>query len=395
MKRVLKYFSMSLICCVISLSCYNVFAFKATKPLLNCHKSDRITVAAVGDILLHLPLQRKASFAGFQSLWSEAIPYIQSADIAFANIEGPMAYGVSKSGNLIKDPGHRVDGQVYTSYPLFNYHPKLANALKRSGFDVVSTANNHALDRYSVGVDRTIKVLDNAKLNHMGTRTRNSDETWYTVTEKNGFKVAWLACTEGTNGITDSYHQVLHCYKKSDQKELLALIQELKQKVDAVIITPHWGKQYQRTVSKRQKRLAVQLLEAGATAIIGTHPHVVQPVKYYRTKDGRQTLVAYSLGNFVSYQGTPKNRSTIILYFSLVRKQNHVVVEDLGYIPAYMNNRSGLKNMHLSMLKSSDKKSVGYRILSHQLKEKYMLMGDSAFVQHFCETQFAQKSLKQ
>jgi Bacterial capsule synthesis protein PGA_cap len=384
MKKIIKI--VALIGAVIAASVGSVLAFNGVQPLLDCSAKDRLTIVAVGDIMLQSQLQRRASFAGFQSLWWQAIPYIKAADLAFANIEGPMAYGVSKSGELIKDPGHRLDGQVYTSYPRFNYHPKLASALKRSGFDVIATANNHALDRNGVGVDRTLKVLENAKLKYTGTLAQGSKAPWYTITEAKGFKVAWLACTSSTNGIEDKEQQVLYCFKPEHRRKIVSIIKQLRVQVDAIIVAPHWGKRYEERVTPLQVSFAKQLLESGATAVIGTHPHVIQPIKRYRTRDHRDTIIAYSLGNFVSYQQAPRSRSTVILYLTLTRKQGKTTITDVAYVPAYMNSHSDIKKMSLQILQDTDKNTVGYYLLSQQLGKQFMLLNQAAFSQHFCPT---------
>jgi len=329
-----------------------------------CIKGKRITIAAVGDVLLHQPLQMKAVRHGFESLWSAATPYIKSANIAYANLEGPMAYGINKTGRKVKDPGHRWDNNVYSSFPLFNYHPKLATALKSSGFDIVSTANNHTLDRYGIGIDRTIEVLGQTGLQFVGTKTSGTESPWFSVVKSNGFKIAWISCTANTNGMKDHHQQVMYCYKRKDRQLILNTISQLRHKVDAIIVSPHWGVQYQHYPNSNQKHFAKQVLNAGALAVIGGHPHVLQPMKKFITKDGRVTFIAYSLGNFVSYQGTPKNRSTVILLLGLTKTRHGAVINSVRLVPAYMQNRSGINKIHLTVLTAKDKRSIGYRIIT-------------------------------
>lgn len=238
-------------------------------------KGPRLLIAAVGDVILHKSLQIKVIKQGYQSLWQQALPYIRKADIAYANIEGPMAQGVHKSGRLVKDPGHRWDNQVYSSYPLFNYHPNLAKALKTAGFTLVSMANNHSLDRYSIGIDRSIEALNQVGLKHIGTRKRNAQHPWYVILHKKGFRIAWIACAAHTNGLKDLHHQVLYCYQRHDRKLIIHMIKQLHHKVDAIIVSPHWGTQYQHYPNRNQIHFAHQVLNAGAMAVIGGHPHVL------------------------------------------------------------------------------------------------------------------------
>src|SRR4029079_9385040 len=154
-------------------------------------------------------------------------------------------------------------------YPQFNYHPSLIGALKDSGIDVVSTANNHALDRRWAGADRTIKNLKEAGLPFSGTRpSTDANAPWYTITESKGVKVAWVACSFSTNGIPDTKKQVLHCYE--DKATLLSTIRGLKGRpeIDAVIVTPHWGVEYNHAPEQQEKNLAHEMLDAGALAIL-------------------------------------------------------------------------------------------------------------------------------
>ncbi|HEY8379528.1 MAG TPA: CapA family protein, partial [Nannocystis sp.] len=202
---------------------------------------------------------------------------------------------------------------------------------------VVSTANNHALDRGALGVDRTLAALDAAKLRHTGTRARGTETPWHTTTTAGGMTIAWLACTLHTNRIADEAGQVLRCF---DSKTAVAdMVTALARTpgIDAVIVTPHWGKEYEGTPSKQQREFARRWAEAGATAIIGSHPHVLQPWEKLETSDGREVLVVYSLGNFVSHQPELEKRSTAIVYVGLGRAESGpVFVYGAGYVPVHV-----------------------------------------------------------
>jgi Bacterial capsule synthesis protein PGA_cap len=315
----------------------------ATGPLRftdACRPGTKVTIAAVGDVLLHGPLQKQsyASPEGFSSLWKNVQPFFANADLSYANLEGPCADGHTTSGRA-QDPGKVFDGRVYSSYPQFNYHPSLIPALKGAGVDVVSTANNHALDRRGRGADRTIENLNGHGLPYTGTRSSaNPDAPWYAITEAKGVRIAWLACTFSTNGIPDPKNQVLSCYE--DKTTLLSTIKSLSQspEVDAVIVTPHWGVEYQHIPSAPEKKLAHDMLDAGATAVLGGHPHVVQPWEKYTTADGREGFVIYSLGNFVSGQSGLAKRSALVLYLGLTKgPDGKVTVNGVRHAPIQMN----------------------------------------------------------
>ncbi len=304
-----------------------------------------IVIALVGDVLLHGSLQRQA-FAhpeGFRSLWAEVEDILQGADLAYANLEGPIAEGVDKVGGLVAAPVEHFDDWVYSSYPMFNYHPALAPALRAAGIDVVSTANNHSLDRFAVGADRTLQAVQAAGLAHTGTRPSDRpDAPWHTVTRSGDRSIAWLACTYGTNGIPDRAGQVLLCFEQQD--EVLASIARLSADpaIDAVILTPHWGNEYWHDPTAQQRALAHAAIAAGAAAVVGSHPHVVQPWERHVTAGGREGFILYSLGNFVSGQRELPRRTAIILLLGLAETPDgRLTVAGARYVPIRFNFQAG------------------------------------------------------
>ncbi len=320
-----------------------------------CDRGTEITISAVGDLLLHGPLQRQAyaSEYGFRSLWSEAIPYFNQADISYANLEGPVADGVQCNGArtdrdnpVLGSDCRKSRSSVYTSYPRFNYHSMLVDDLRRSGIDFVSTANNHSLDRFSNGADATIEALERGGLPFAGTReSNNSSRPFYQITRARGKNIAWISCTYGTNGIPDNNNQVLNCFS-GDQ--VTGLVAGLRNQVDAVIVTPHWGNEYQSSPNSRQRDYARRWLNAGATAIIGAHPHVVQPWEKFVTNDGRETLIVYSLGNFVSNQQSFNKKATIVLFVGLTIGRGEAWVNGVRYAPAYMARTNSGRRLFVS-----------------------------------------------
>lgn len=314
-----------------------------------CPKENQLQIAAVGDVLLHRVLQVRGMRSGFEALWLPVIPVLKAADIAYANLEGPIAPGLTADGRKL-NIGSDYNPSVYTNYPLFNYPPQVANALKKSGFDVIGTANNHALDRYSLGVDSTIDSLEQQKLVFVGTRKKASDEPFYKIINKKNIKVAWFACTMDTNGIDDKHEQVSYCYKKSQQATMLAKIKEQSKSADLVVVTPHWGVQYKANPSKRQRIFAKQLFMAGADAVMGGHPHQLQPAAVIK-HDGEKKLLAFSLGNFVSNQGSLANRSSGVLVMNYCKRGDKTHLASVRFVPTYMQNRQGINRMSLETLK--------------------------------------------
>jgi len=313
-----------------------------------CIEGERITIAAVGDLLFHKKLQVQAYRPGatFAKFFQPLSGLLKAADLLYGNLEGPAARGVTAGGRAVRDPGRRL-GRVYNAVLKslsFNYHPSVIADLKTVGFDVISTANNHALDRAGLGVTRTIEELDRQGLAFTGTRAKNDrSRPWHVVTRARGFRVAWLACTFSANGFSDRKGQLLYCYR--DRDRVLAEIRKLAadSAIDAVMLTPHWGAEGSRRPVKRQRDLARDAIEAGATAVIGTHPHTLQPWQQVVTRSGRTGLVVYSTGNFVSNQRHLLERAGIVVALELVKPAQRqgvppgkARIAGAGFIPTWV-----------------------------------------------------------
>jgi poly-gamma-glutamate synthesis protein (capsule biosynthesis protein) len=316
-----------------------------------CRAGQKLTLAAVGDVLLHDPLQRQAYAAPnyHQSLWSGVLDLISRADLSYANLEGPAAPGVNEQGADVPDPGMTLDGVVYTGNPPFNYHPTIVASLQKSGFDVVSTANNHAMDRLSLGIDRTISSLRQQGMPFSGTHDVQSPTApWYTTTTIAGRTIAWLACAYGTNRpANNNSHQVLLCF--DDKSLILETVKSLAARpdIDAVVVTPHWGIDWAlaptHVPTAAQEQLGHDLLEAGAIAVLGNHPHVVQPWERYVTSDGRETFLIYCIGNFITGQPAEDERASLILYLGLTFSDapaRRATINGVRYVPTYMRQGS-------------------------------------------------------
>lgn len=322
---------------------------QATVPKISFNSNattatNKIVIGFTGDILIHEDLYRKVIAEkknDFSILWNKTQSLIEKADITYANMEGPTALGINNKLQNTGDKGFIYDGELYsgTNY-LFNYHPQLIEDLKRTGFDIVSTANNHSLDRGAIGIDKTIEELKKRDLLFVGTRLAKSADSFYKIIEKNNIRLAWISCTELLNGFKDKQNQLLRCYEQSN--EIVRLIKEIKEnnKAHAIIITPHWGVEYQHQPHPDQQKYAHLFLEAGANLIIGSHPHVLQPVEKYITKDQRETFIAYSLGNFVAYQKTLDRQASAFIYIELSVDQNQKSwISNYSYAPTVRSKK--------------------------------------------------------
>ena len=255
-------------------------------PLLWSQDTTRVSLLFVGDVMQH-DSQIRAAYDpvsksyDYGACFQYVKPIIQSADVAIANLEVTLA------------------GPPHKGYPQFSAPDELAEELKNTGFDVLVTANNHSLDRRRKGLERTIDVLDNLNIPHTGTFKDSASRAveYPLVFERNGIRFSLLNYTYGTNGIPVTKPNIVNLIDTVQIKTDLA--QARKQNTDAIIVFMHWGAEYQDTPNRTQKEIAKLCFENGAMLVIGAHPHVIQPMELDTVKN---TLVAYSLGNFVSGQ---------------------------------------------------------------------------------------------
>jgi hypothetical protein len=292
------------------------------------------TIAATGDTFPHENIQNVAEANGYDYLFDYVRPYLQAADLGYTNFDGAMLAGSPRSG-----------------YPNFNFNPALAPALKNAGIDVVSTANNHILDRGPEGLDATMRVLDEAGIAYHGTVPSSFGEqprppfltiplTRDDITVTLGF----ISATWGTNGIPDPYNQVNLLYQSNAYGEqggvrqsILDAISQAAAATDVVLVAAHWGFEYEFYPHSSQVEAAQAMAAAGADIILGAQPHTLQPVDII-DNDGRKTLVAYSLANFIASQGafqaTAFSATSAIFYVGIVRSADGSVrVTGHRYLP--------------------------------------------------------------
>jgi poly-gamma-glutamate synthesis protein (capsule biosynthesis protein) len=245
-----------------------------------------VRLVAVGDIMMHqdVKLAEAQDGGGFPALWADLVPLFKGADLAFGNLETPVAPTSGRPGKPFQ----------------FNAPASLPPALRASGFTVLSTANNHAFDQGRKGVAETLDRLRQAQLTAIGSGEDRPRAETLQVFERNGLRVAFL-------GFTDLFNLDLDrkatgpWVRPLDLAPALAAVREARSKADIVVVSVHWGNEYQHRPTKRQRDIARKLVEAGCDLLLGHHPHVLQPMELL-TVDGRRALVAYSLGNFISNQ---------------------------------------------------------------------------------------------
>jgi len=302
-------------------------------------QAQTIKVTALGDILMHEALQIEAQSQpeGFYSLFGSIRPLLQGSDIVYGNLEGPIAPGVLANGKETLDPGFVYDGQVYSGTNFrFNYHPRLLQDLEKLGVHIVSMANNHTLDRGSLGINKSIDQLQNSKLAFSGIRKAGDRFDW-TETAVNGLKIGWLSCTEHTNGLVDRFHQVLMCFE--NENLILKMIAESSSRFDVMILTPHWGEEYHTQPEPSQRRWAQKMVEAGVKVIFGNHPHVIQPWEVLKGRNGEQGLVVYSLGNFIAWQAGDIKKTSGVFTVNIEKSEAVVRITQFSWVPIYRGGK--------------------------------------------------------
>ena len=246
-----------------------------------------VSLLFVGDLMQHQAQIDAATRADgnydYTHCFSLVRARITHADLAIGNLEVTLG------------------GEPYRGYPQFSAPDEYLYAIKDVGFDILATANNHSLDRRRKGLERTLSLIDSAGLHAVGTY-RNADdrkERYPLIVEKNGLRIAFLCATYGTNGIDTTPPNIVNRF---DRQKLETDIHTARtMKADVIIAILHWGNEYQQQPSHAQRELAQWLISQGVDHIIGSHPHVIQPIEQIpHSEYPTQHAVVYSLGNYVS-----------------------------------------------------------------------------------------------
>ena len=265
-----------------------------------------ITIAAVGDILIHntvymAAFDPKANSYDFRSQYQYVKTYLEQADITIANLETTLAG---------QDRG-------YSGYPEFNTPDAIIDALQFSGVDIVTSANNHRMDKGIRGFYRTIEVTRDKGLDIIGVKALEAEKT-YVIRDIKGVQTAFLnfgyssPLADGSlsiNGLIlpKDMANLMDAFDTEDfdgtvEKIGKRITEARKDGAEVIVICLHWGDEYHRLPNRFQQELAVRLIDLGADMIFGGHPHVLQPAVYLSSADGRRVPVFYSLGNFISDQ---------------------------------------------------------------------------------------------
>jgi poly-gamma-glutamate capsule biosynthesis protein CapA/YwtB (metallophosphatase superfamily) len=312
---------------------------------------EEIRISAVGDILVH-ETQLRSQYDhekkeyDFTNNFKFVKPYISSADIAIANLETTLA-------------GSR---RKYTGYPVFNSPDAIADALKEAGFDIITTANNHIIDSGAEGVIRTGEVLRSKGFDVIGTK-KNKDDKGYVVKEIKGIKIALTNYTfetarkDGVKTLNSipvpkEVEPLIDTFNygtlSSDLAGMRKRIDRMRgEGADIIVFCMHWGDEYQRHPNNLQRKIAQELSNFGVDIIIGGHPHVIQPIEVMESGvSNKNTLVVYSLGNFLSNQcyerlnnRYPEDGLIVNIFIRKDLKTGGVSVESVSYVPTWVHRK--------------------------------------------------------
>lgn len=255
----------------------------------NNDNATEFSLVMVGDVLLHTPvsdsgLMEDGSY-NYSHLFRNVRNDIEEADLALVNQE--VILGGTELG--------------LSGYPTFNGAYEVGDALVEAGFDVVLHATNHALDKGRRGILNCINYwrTSHPDMGVIGINESQEEQNNVYVREVNGIKVAILNYTYGTNGISLP-SDMPYCVNLLDSGKIAKDMEIAKQISDFIIVCPHWGTEYTHNETAEQEKWAEYFTELGANLIIGTHPHVIEPVNWVEASNGNRALVYYSIGNFIN-----------------------------------------------------------------------------------------------
>jgi poly-gamma-glutamate capsule biosynthesis protein CapA/YwtB (metallophosphatase superfamily) len=286
------------------------------------------TISAVGDLMCHSAQYKYAKTENgefdFNPPFQFIKKYLINSDFTFGNFETVTA-GESRG---------------FSTYPLFNSPDEYITALKNNGFNLLTTANNHALDRGKNGVIRTIEEMNKNNINYTGTFESEKDRDSIRIFNIKGIKIAFLAYTYGTNGIPVPKGSG-YLVNIIDPELIYNDVKKAREKgAEIVLVYLHFGDQYVTRPTSYQKETVKKVINAGADIIIGGHPHVLQPVQYFKTKNAKLDtgFIAYSMGNFFSNQRERYTDAGMILNISLSKNlyDGSIYISNVSYTPTWV-----------------------------------------------------------
>nr|WP_308742257.1 CapA family protein [uncultured Anaerocolumna sp.] len=342
-----------------------IYTKEETPEKTEINTKKELTLLAVGDNLIHIQTiksgLKKDGTYNFDHLYSTLKPEIEAADIAVINQETILG-------------GKEFP---YTGYPVFNSPTEIGDALIHAGFDVVLHASNHALDKGYPGIENTLEYWSKyPMITVLGINKSQEDKDRIKIIEKNGIKVAMLNYTYGLNGFSMPKDKPF-LVNLLDKSEMKKDIKKAKEQADFVIVFPHWGTEYVYEPDNNQEDLARFFAEEGVDLVIGTHPHVLQPVTWNVSDSGHPMLIYYSLGNYVSYQKEAPRMLGGMAHITLTKENDITYISNAGITPIVTHYESAGDSSY-KVYKLEDytvDKAVRHGILKLQKESSFTVAG--------------------
>lgn len=315
----IKFVAVALALMVLFSGCQKAVEETGADDILEIN--EEISIFAAGDILLHMPVinsgKKDDGSYDFSPIFEKLQPAIREADIAIIGQE--TVFGGKEMG--------------YSGYPLFNSPSDMGKTLVNEGFDVVLHASNHVLDKLGNGVEKTLDFWNEyPQITVLGINESEMDQNTIDIIEEKGAKIALLNYTYGTNGIPIPAGKE-YLVNLIDEEKINSDCRYAEDNADFTVAFMHWGTEYASYPDDFQKNLAQKMCDWGVDLIIGSHPHVIQPVEWIKSENGNEMLTFYSLGNFVSRQKEVRNLLGGIAEVKLTYNGEKVSIENYSFVP--------------------------------------------------------------
>lgn len=292
---------------------------------------NRITLLMVGDVLPHQRVwesgQREDGSRNYDHIFANTKKVISAADLAMVDQETPLG----------------GDELGISGYPVFNSPQEIGTAEVGAGFDVILSATNHVVDQGQPGVRNTLDFWRGKHPEATVTGMFDSEEDFDTIRyfDIKGVRIAVLNYTYGTNGIPLPEENPWATAYLDDMDKVYADLAEAREKADLLVVCPHWGEEYMTEPTEYQRDWAQRFADAGVDIIFGNHPHIIEPVEVYKGKDGNETLVFFSTGNFVSSQLEMEKEIGCISQATVVKDEDGLRVESYSFTPVVCHHEYG------------------------------------------------------
>lgn len=315
-----------------------------------------VRLIAAGDNLIHDVIYQQArGRAGgkgydFDEAYAEVEGLFDREALTFINQETPLASKILPLSN----------------YPKFNSPTEVGDKLVEMGFDAINHANNHMLDTGEEGLLATMDYWEDQPVTFMGAwRNRQQAEQPIVIT-RNGVDIGFVAVAEQTNGLSLPVDSQVYYLLSSDLEGIRRQVELTREHCDYLVVSVHWGEENVFYTTSAQDTLAQELADMGVDLVLGHHSHTLAPMKWLQSKEGKQTLVVYSLGNFISAMASPQNMLGGILDLTLVEDSTtgRFAVQSVQMIPVvthYGYRYQGLKLYPLAAYTEQLAKEHGIR----------------------------------